>query len=181
MSEGNSGSGGDKSQGSNNSSQSQSNARAAYDAARTPSQSRSDGSQNQNDARRGITSAYVNADNLPGGRAGFEDKAPNMWKDFDKAQADKNNPAFKRWEQQRQQNQQRDDRIHTTPVSKAEREAREKLRAKPKLEHTMEIDGSIKRSIDERAHSENERRMHFIKKRMQRVDGKARTHFDRSR
>lgn len=181
MSDGKSGGGRSKGAAPTPSSQSLSNARAAFDAARTPNQAQSNGSQNQNAARRGITSAYINADNLPGGRAGFEDKAPNMWEAFDAMRRDKNNPVFARLEKQHIENRKRDQRIHKEPVTKAELEAREKLRAKPKLEHTLEIDGSVKRSVDERAHSENERRMHFIKKRMQRVDGKARAHFDRSR
>lgn len=131
--------------------------------------------------RPGITYGYTHADRLPGGRAQFEEKAPNAREAFDAMRKSGHDPVYERWQKQARDNQARDDRIHQKPVTKAEREAREKLRAKPKLEHTLEIDGSVKRAVDNRAHAENERRLNFINKRMRKVDGKARTHFDRSR
>lgn len=76
---------------------------------------------------------------------------------------------------------ERDCRIHQTPVSKAELEARKKLRALPKLVHEPSPDGGVGREVDHSEHSENERRIHFLQKRLGRIAGKAREAFkDRS-
>lgn len=71
----------------------------------------------------------------------------------------------------------RDRRIHQTPVSKAELEAREKLRSLPRVVHELTPDGMGGHEVDQAAQSENERRIHFLQKRLGRIAGKAREAF----
>ncbi len=75
----------------------------------------------------------------------------------------------------------RDARIHEKPVSKRELEAREKRRAIPVLQNNLTPDGPVVQAVNEASHSENERRIHFIRKRLDRQKDKARNDFTRSR
>lgn len=74
---------------------------------------------------------------------------------------------------------ERDRRIHETPVSKIELKARKKLRALPKVVLEPTPDGTIGSSTHTREHSENERRIHFLEKRLGRVVGQAMDQFNK--
>ena len=73
----------------------------------------------------------------------------------------------------------RDARIHAQPVSKKEQVAREKLRAKPQLEQTLTPTGAVVQEVNKAVESENERRIHFIKQRLNRQRGVLKPDFDR--
>ncbi len=72
---------------------------------------------------------------------------------------------------------ERDRRIHQTPVSQIELEARKKLRALPKLVLEPTPDGRVNRSDNTSERAENERRIHFLEKRLRRIVGQVRTGF----
>ncbi len=74
-----------------------------------------------------------------------------------------------------------DARIHEKPVSKLELEAREKRRAIPALQNNLTPDGSVAQAVNTAKQSENECRIHVIRKRLDRQKGKARNDFTRSR
>lgn len=76
---------------------------------------------------------------------------------------------------------ERDARITRTPVTKKELTAREHQRNRPVFTSHLEPDGSIKQSIDTRVESENERRINFINKRLDRMNNRAKRDFHRSR
>ena len=61
-----------------------------------------------------------------------------------------------------------DARIHEKPVSKIEQEAREKRRSKPKLVNVHTPSGTIPQEVHTSVEAENERRINFIKKRLER-------------
>jgi len=76
---------------------------------------------------------------------------------------------------------ERDARITRTPVTKKELEARKKQRDKPVFTSHLEPDGSIKQQVDTRVEAENERRINFINKRLERMNNRAKRDFHYSR
>lgn len=72
-------------------------------------------------------------------------------------------------------------RIHQTPVSTKELNARKKLRALPKLVLVPTPNGGISQALNNRVQSENERRIHFLEKRLGRIEGQAKKEFDKKR
>ncbi len=75
----------------------------------------------------------------------------------------------------------RDARIHEKPVSKAEKEYREDLRSKPKLVNVHTPSGTIQQEVHTSVEAENERRINFIKKRLERQKNIPTREFRRSR
>ncbi len=72
-------------------------------------------------------------------------------------------------------------RIHATPVSRAESNALKKALDTPTADLALEPDGAVQVRIRERVTVEMTRRIHFIEKRLRRVDGMTRDHFERNR
>lgn len=75
----------------------------------------------------------------------------------------------------------RDARIHQTPVSKSERDARVAVRAKPVIEQHLTPGGTIERTVRQNLDAENERRINFIEKRLERQKGNAQARFNMAR
>ena len=75
----------------------------------------------------------------------------------------------------------RDARIHQTPVSKSERDARIAARAKPVIEQHLTPGGAVERTVRQKLDAENERRINFIEKRLERQKGKAQGRFNMAR
>lgn len=74
----------------------------------------------------------------------------------------------------------RERRITSTPVSRAERDARIAARKQPRSEAHLTPGGHVEQTVYQLLDAENERRIHFIAKRLARMNGKVRADFDRS-
>ena len=75
---------------------------------------------------------------------------------------------------------ERNNTIHKTPVTRKELDERIKQRARPVFEYHLRPDGSTEREINSRIEADNERRIHFIQKRLNRMQDKVRQDFNRS-
>ncbi len=131
--------------------------------------------------RTATSYAYNNAERLPGGRPGYEAKAPDHWAAFDKARQDKNNPVFQQWEKHNRENIERHNRIHKVPVTKRELEGLKRLRAKPPQPDLKYGRIVTQERVQIKISVERERRIHFIERRITRMEGRAHEAFNRSR
>lgn len=75
----------------------------------------------------------------------------------------------------------RHNRIHRSPVSSAELEARTDARAKPVLETHLSPGGDIEHVVRQRLDADNEQRIGFIQKRLARMEDRAKRAFQRAR
>jgi len=75
----------------------------------------------------------------------------------------------------------RDARIHEKPVSKIEQEAREEQRETPKVVNVHTPSGTVVQEVHTEVAAENERRINFIKKRLERQKNIPTRDFKRSR
>ncbi|MDG1288086.1 MAG: hypothetical protein P8P30_11095 [Rickettsiales bacterium] len=66
-------------------------------------------------------------------------------------------------------------------MTKGEKELREKQRTTPVFTENLEPDGSVTRAVNLKAEAENERRIGFIKKRLERMKNLAKRDFHYSR
>ena len=76
---------------------------------------------------------------------------------------------------------EQDQRVHKTPVTKREQEAREADRHNPAMERHFTPDGSVVQTVNLKVEAENEKRINFIKKRLERKKNLARRDFQRAR
>lgn len=76
---------------------------------------------------------------------------------------------------------EREMRIRRTPVSSKEMEKRIEQRARPALTSHLEPDGSTRQAVDTSVEAENERRIGFIRERLDRVNNKPKRDLHRSR
>jgi len=97
--------------------------------------------------------------------------------------SDKNVPfsLTERYKQKSEQTRQDHDEIHSEPVTLKEINDRMALRHKPQTAPTLTPDGGLPPPTSMREQSMNERRIGFIRNRLNRFSGKARDDFDRSR
>lgn len=76
---------------------------------------------------------------------------------------------------------EREMRIRRTPVSSEEMEKRIEQRGKPAVKFHLQPDGSTRQEVDTSVEAENERRIGFIRERLDRVNNKSKRDFHRSR
>lgn len=76
---------------------------------------------------------------------------------------------------------ERDARVHKAPVTKKEMKAREEQRSTPVLTHHLQPDGSIQQEVNTQVEAENEQRIGFIRKRLERMNSIAKRDFNHSR
>lgn len=132
--------------------------------------------------RTATSYSFNNADQLPGGRPEHEKKAPDHWAAFDKARQNKNDPVFQQWERQNRENIERHNRIHKMPVTKVELEGLKKLRdTRPQPQLNLQPPVVVRERVRMQITVERERRIHFIERRITRMEGRAHDAFDRSR
>ncbi len=74
---------------------------------------------------------------------------------------------------------ERENEIRQSPVSKGEMEALIALRSQPKLEYNLRPDGQIEQTINQRMQVDNERRIGYIRERLNRMEGRAKDDFER--
>jgi hypothetical protein len=75
----------------------------------------------------------------------------------------------------------RDARIHQSPVTKKEMELRIQQRSRPTFTYHLQPDGSTRQEINTQVEAENERRIGFIRHRLERMEGRPTRDFERSR
>lgn len=76
---------------------------------------------------------------------------------------------------------ERDARIHQAPVSKMELEALLQRRKVPVKTHNLTPDGATQQNVNHEINSENERRINYVQKRLDRQRNKLTRDFSRSR
>ena len=76
---------------------------------------------------------------------------------------------------------EREMRIRRIPVSREEMEKRIEQRGKPAMSFHLQPDGATKWEVDTRVEAENERRINFINKRLERMNNRAKRDFHYSR
>jgi len=93
-----------------------------------------------------------------------------------------NPPSLKdHYEKRAKQVRHDHDTIHAEPVTRKEMDDRMAQRQRPQPAPALTPEGGLPQIINPREHSLNERRIGFIRNRLNRHAGKARDDFDRSR
>ncbi len=130
----------------------------------------------------GASFAGANQQQLGPNPKSLEKKAPDMAGEFKHvSQTPAPHDIEARYRHAKREAFKVDRRVHQTPVTRDELDARKEARATPKTVMQLAPGGAVKQMVDSRVEAENERRIHFIQKRLNRVHGKAREAFDKER